>query len=70
VSVIKTAGSNTPVGYNVMIQGQIIPLDVANAIQACTEGLITNATVVSNANGTTFLRGIGIKLEELPVDYR
>lgn len=70
VSVIKTTGSNSPVGYNVMIQGQVIPLDVANTMQACAEGLITNATVVSNANGTTFLRGIGIKLEELPVDYR
>lgn len=70
INVVKAVGTDTIIGYTIVIDGQTIPLDIARTIQACHEGLISNATTVHNSvNNTYYLRGVGIRLEELPVDY-
>ena len=70
VNVVKAVGTDNIIGYNVLINGQYIPLDVEHTIQACKEGLIGNATAVHNSSSNNyFLRGVGIKLEDLPVSY-
>lgn len=70
VSVIKNADMDVVIGYNVQLNGNIITLDVEHTLAACDEGLIGNATSVTNgATGKRFLRGIGVRLEDLPVVY-
>lgn len=71
VGVIKTPGTGITVGYTVFIENQLMQLDVEHTMQACDEGLIENATTVVNGNtGKKFLRGIGIRLEDLPISFQ
>lgn len=70
VNVKKYAGTDEIAGYTVLINGEYLPFDVQNTIIACSEGLISNATAVTNSGtGKKFLRGVGIRLEDLPVEY-
>lgn len=70
VSIIKQYGTDNVLFYNVYSNGEYVRLSVANTITACEEGLISNAAAVTNSKtGSKFLRGVGISLEDLPVDY-
>lgn len=70
IEVCKYMGTNIVAGYKISINGEIMMLDVDRTMQACDEGLLGNITTVTNyTTGKKYLRGVGIKLEELPVSY-
>lgn len=70
IKIFKQKGTDVVVAYAIQASDKVYTLYLEQAIIACEQHLISNATAVTNSGtGKKYLRGIGIKLEELPVEY-
>lgn len=51
------------------LNGETKKINTATAMSLCKSHKIKNMTVVANPNGTFFLRGVGISIDNLPIEY-
>lgn len=69
-AVIKKAGSNQTMGYVITSNGTTYPLTVEQTMTFVNQKYISNAMLVKDKNtGKVFLRGNGISLADLPIQY-
>lgn len=70
LKIIYYIGTTDVAGYLVNMNGQEYTITPEQLYNCCNDHIVTNVTTVTNhETGKQHLRGVGIKLEDLPIDY-